>query len=88
MVFLASGMSRSWAMPEDEPLSVRRLDSSRCIPTTASAPCGSYQRHVETGRPYDEEYRIVDQRRAVHWFHDRATLLRDAAGARTRARTA
>jgi PAS domain S-box-containing protein len=35
----------------------------------------AFERHFETGEPYDEEYRLIDAEGAVHWFHDRATLL-------------
>ncbi len=39
-----------------------------------------YVEHMETGVPYDEEYRLVAADGSVLWFHDRATLLPGADG--------
>jgi two-component system, NarL family, sensor histidine kinase UhpB len=40
-----------------------------------------YERHMTTGEPYDEVYRLVQDDGGVLWFHDRATLLPGADGA-------
>ena len=41
---------------------------------------GTFVQHLTTGEPYDEEYRLVGHDGEVHWFHDRATLLRGGPG--------
>jgi len=44
----------------------------------------SFVQHLATGEPYDEEYRLVGHDGEVHWFHDRAILLRGGPGAPAR----
>src|SRR6185437_13463345 len=45
---------------------------------------GNFVQHLATGEPYDEEYRLVGHDGEVHWFHDRAILLRGGPGAPAR----
>ena len=80
VVFLASGMNQLLGRGEEDEVSFDDWIEA-LHPDDRERAVRSYETHVETGRAYDEEYRLVDHTGVVHWFHDRATLLPDAAGA-------
>ena len=40
----------------------------------------AYEHHIQTGDPFDEEYRLVAADGSGRWMHDRATLLPGEAG--------
>jgi PAS domain S-box-containing protein len=82
VVFLAPRMNQLLGYPDDHE---RTFDDWRCAlhEDDRERAASMYARHVSTGEPYDEEYRLVGSDGTVYWFHDRATLLRGSGGAPT-----
>jgi PAS domain S-box-containing protein len=75
VAFLSVGMNRLLGRPDDDTVtfedwkqSVHEADRPRAA--------GMFVQHFQTGEPYDQEYRVVAHDGTVHWFHDRATLIR------------
>jgi PAS domain S-box-containing protein len=82
VVFLAPRLNQLLGYPDDHESSfddwqdaVHEDDRERAV--------AMYAKHLATGAPYDEVYRLIGRDGAVYWFHDRATLLRGSGGAPT-----
>jgi two-component system, NarL family, sensor histidine kinase UhpB len=75
VMFYAKAMNRLLGKSEGEDVTFREWVAA-LHPDDRERAVTTYEDHMKTGVPYDEEYRVVDHTGAVHWFHDRATLLR------------
>jgi two-component system, NarL family, sensor histidine kinase UhpB len=82
VIFLAPGMNQLLGRTDGEATFGDWVDALH--PDDRERAVGRFASHFETGQPYDEEYRVIDHTGAVHWFHDRAMLLRDSPEAPAR----
>ncbi len=78
-VFLSSKLHGVLGLPPDR--AVRYSDWERAVHADdRERVLSAYDSHMETGEAFEQEYRLVATTGAVHWVHDRATLLPAEAG--------
>ena len=71
IVYLSSRLHEVLGLPDEQ--SFAYLDWIAAIHTDDRARTGeAWRHHLETGKPYDEEYRMLTADGSVRWFHDRA----------------
>jgi PAS domain S-box-containing protein len=73
-VFLSGKLQVMLGLPHDRPTDYS--DWTRMLhPDDRERVLEAFHRHMRTGEPFDQEYRMVASDGSVLWLHDRATLL-------------
>jgi PAS domain S-box-containing protein len=73
-VFLSSKFQAMLGLPADHRTGYS--DWQRLLhPDDSAHVLEAFQRHLRTGEPFDQEYRMVATDGSVVWLHDRATLM-------------
>jgi PAS domain S-box-containing protein len=74
VVFLSGKLHGVLGLPEEHRPNF--VDWERGLhPDDRERVLSAFELHMRCGEPFDEEYRLVAVDGAVHWMHDRATLL-------------
>jgi PAS domain S-box-containing protein len=78
-VFLSAKLHRVLGLPSER--AVRYEDWQHALhPGDRERVLSAFDLHMQTGEPFDQEYRLGATTGAVHWMHDRATLLPGGEG--------
>jgi PAS domain S-box-containing protein len=73
-VFLSGKLQVMLGLPHDHPTDYS--DWTRMLhPDDRERVLEAFHRHMRTGEPFDQEYRMVASGGSILWLHDRATLL-------------
>src|SRR5439155_58141 len=73
-VFLSRKLQAMLGLPPDQPADYS--DWQRLLhPDDSAHVLEAFHRHMRTGEPFDQEYRMVAVDGTVVWLHDRATLM-------------
>jgi PAS domain S-box-containing protein len=77
--YLSTRLNELLGLPDDRPF--LHEDWIAAVHADDRATVGeAWRQHLESGRAYDEEYRMVSRDGTVRWFHDRAIALWDEGG--------